>query len=367
MKVENITLQAICNYGSAFQTLATEHVFEGLGCQVETVDYVRQSAKGERIRDILANGETNAVTKIKQILLLPSSIRQRKVFDEFLRKNVHLSPERYTRDEDFTARMPEADVYCTGSDQVWNTSWHSGIPYPFFLTFAPDEKKKIAFSASFGKERLEEKEKEEIRPLLRRYSAISVRERSGLEILNDMGIDGTWVLDPTLTVTPDFWDGIALPRMIPEDYILVYQLGRRREFNRYVSQYARMRGLKLVRVCMRYDHALLPGKPMVIPSPEEVLSLFRYASCVITDSFHATAFSITFHRPFICIYPKRFSTRLESILTLTGLTERAVMDLSDFSVGERPVDYSRVDEILAAERQKTMAFLKNALFGDDNG
>lgn len=367
MKVENITLQAICNYGSAFQTLATQHVFEGLGCQVETVDYVRQSAKGERIGDILANGETSAATKLKQILLLPSSIRQRKVFDEFLRKYVHLSRRRYTRDEDFTAHLPEADVYCTGSDQVWNTSWHSGIPYPFFLTFAPDEKKKIAFSASFGKEKLDEAEQAQIRPLLQRYSAISVRERSGLEILNDMGIQGTWVLDPTLTVTPDFWNKIAVPRMIREDYILVYQLGRSKAFNKYVRQYAKLRGMKLVRVCMRYDHVLLPGKPVAIPSPEEVLSLFRHASCVITDSFHATAFSIGFHRPFVCIYPKRFSTRLESILTLTGLTHRVVTDPTDFSIGEQPIHYEQVDRILAAEREKTMAFLKNALYGECNG
>ena len=66
----------------------------------------------------------------------------------------------YTYDEDFLKNPIKADIFCTGSDQVWNSDWHDEIPKPFYLSFVPDAVPKIAFSASFGKSELADWEKE---------------------------------------------------------------------------------------------------------------------------------------------------------------------------------------------------------------
>ena len=361
MKISVITLQAIRNYGSALQTYATESILRGMGHDVETVNYIREAARIDSVRSICACHQSGYATKLKQILLLPTTRRQKLVFDAFNQKYLHLTKQVYTYDEDFNAQPIEADVYCTGSDQVWNTDWHGEIPKPFFLSYAPKEKKKIAFSASFGKETLAEWEKPGIKELLSRYDAISVREESAVQILEDLQLQGTWVLDPTLVAGRGTWETLAAPRQIAEDYVLVYQLGRDKAFNRYAKAYAKKHGLKLVRICMRLDHAFRPGKSVVIPTPEVVLSLFRHASCVITDSFHATAFSLLFQRQFICIYPRQFSTRLESVLRLTGLQERHLTDYNDMDMGQRPIDYTRVDALLQAARERSLSFLQEAL------
>ena len=99
---------------------------------------------------------------------------------------------------------------------------------------------------------------------------------------------------------------------------------------------------------------------MVLRSVEEWLAHFRDADCILTDSFHATAFSVNFHKPFIAIPPPRFPGRLESILQLTRLENRMYRG-GEMTDPAAPVDWQAVDSILERERAKTWRFLENAL------
>ena len=94
---------------------------------------------------------------------------------------------------------------------------------------------------------------------------------------------------------------------------------------------------------------------------EEFVALFRDAECVITDSFHATSFSLIFNKKFINIFPELYSTRLASVLELVGLNERKLTDYSDFSLFDKDILYTDVNNILNNERAKTDAFLIKAL------
>lgn len=364
MKVANITLHAINNYGSVFQSLATERLFEQLGCEVETIDYIRETAQCNTIWKILRYGGPGWKIKIKQIVLhfMPQSENKRKeVLDSFREKHLHLSTIKYRSDQDLLDNVPEADIYCTGSDQTWNTEIQHGVPRAYFLSFVPEGKRRIAFSASFGIPKLPERDKAEASELLSKYFAISVREKSGLDILHDLGFNNAvQVLDPTLVVGADFWASLAAPRMISQEYILVYQLNNNSTFVKYVNEFATRKGLHIVHV---RSHKEAIHNCTYIPdcTPEQLLSLFKYSSYVITDSFHATVFSLMFHCNFLNIYPPKFPTRLESILQLTGLQNRHITDFSRFDYADNPINYSKVDAILEAERQKSLNFLKRAI------
>lgn len=86
------------------------------------------------------------------------------------------------------------------------------------------------------------------------------------------------------------------------------------------------------------------------------------ADLVITDSFHATAFSINVNTPFISIYPDSFGGRLESILKLTKLENRHLKSYTDFSyVTTSKMDFTYANEVLEKEREKGYKFLKQAL------
>ena len=44
----------------------------------------------------------------------------------------------------------DADIFCVGSDQMWNSEYNGGVIEENFLGFAPKGKKKISFSTSMG-------------------------------------------------------------------------------------------------------------------------------------------------------------------------------------------------------------------------
>lgn len=144
-------------------------------------------------------------------------------------------------------------------------------------------------------------------------------------------------------------------------YILVYNLNRSKEFDRYAVELSRRTGLKLVRFCTRYDQFYRPGKSMLVPEVFDFISLIDNAKYVLTDSFHATAFSLNLHTEPICVYPKEFGGRLESILQQTNQTQRHIADYSDFDVVNRPVDFDYVDRILERERKKANEFLEEVV------
>lgn len=361
MKISVITLHAVRNYGSALQTYATQRIFKDLGFETQIIDYRRNALKLDSINQILNNKEFDFKMKIKLCLILPSTKKINRVFEKFLRERIHLTDKVYSSDQDFEHMPIDSDIYCTGSDQVWNSGWHNGIPYPFFLSFVPESKRLISFSASFGKNELDEWEKEPIKQLLGRYDYISVREESGKNLLNDLGFEeSVHVLDPTLTINPKAWYELADGKRLKDKYILVYQLNNNKRFDMYVKELAKRKGLKLIRLCTRYDQIRKTGKGIVIPRIETFLSLFRDAEYVVTDSFHATAFSLNFHKKFLCIYPGLYNTRLESILNLVGLSDRHLTDYSDFDVVDTEIDYEKVDRVLDENRRITMDFLKEA-------
>ena len=164
-KVTVITLQNVRNYGSVLQAVATQKVFEDLGCQVDFINYVKDgllSSKFQRIK--LWVEKRNIFQKvIYGILLYPTFVREDRMFPRFLNKYLNQQDKVYGTEESFKKIKIDSDIYCTGSDQVWNSGWNGGILKPLFLSFVPDNVKKIAYSASFGKPQLDDWEKEETR------------------------------------------------------------------------------------------------------------------------------------------------------------------------------------------------------------
>lgn len=362
MKVANITLHAVNNYGSILQTYATEYLFRMLGCDVLTIDYVRKTLKMTPWDVIKAKRmplKLKAKTLISMLLIKGDEERAIK-FRDFRKKYLTLT-KRYTSNEELKTSIPEADVYCTGSDQTWNTVCQGDIPKAFFLDFVPLEKKKISFAASFGIKELPKEEIDEVKALLSKYDSISVREQSGVDIIERLGLQSTQVLDPTLAVPNEVWDDIATPRMFKDDYILAYKLNRSRRFTKYMRDFANSKGMRLVLVRSRKEINFVNCTCLTSVGPQEWLSLIKNAKYVLTDSFHCTAFCILFHRQFMCILPPSYSDRIVNILQETGLTNRISTDANDYYKIDSVINYNSIDKWLLNKRNETIDFLKHAL------
>ena len=80
--------------------------------------------------------------------------------------------------------------------------------------------------------------------------------------------------------------------------------------------------------------------------------LIRDADFIITDSFHGTAFSVNFNKQFAVLYPEHFSTRMDNLLTMTGLNSRRFTDSSNLETFDAQIDYNQINQILNAKRAK---------------
>lgn len=125
-----------------------------------------------------------------------------------------MSENTYTTEDDFESYPLDADAYCTGSDQVWNSKWNNGILPCLYLSFVPNDKYKFAFSASFGQSKLSTEEINKTKPYLEQYNRISVRESEAKVILDEQYNikNSVHLVDPTLCVSGDFWRKYETPR-----------------------------------------------------------------------------------------------------------------------------------------------------------
>ncbi|MGN0153771.1 MAG: polysaccharide pyruvyl transferase family protein, partial [Lachnospiraceae bacterium] len=354
MKAAVITLHNVCNYGTQLQTYATQEKLKEYFDDVVFIDYRRPDTYGISLMNTFTKGNP-----IKIPAILPTLLYWKHLFGGFQKKYIKLTEKKYLCEEDFTQFEDCADVYFSGSDQVWNTGWNNGVLPPLYLSFAPDNKPKYAYASSFGQNVITQNEIEKSRNYIERFEKISVREKSGITILKEQYHydNAVQILDPTLAMPPSFWRKVAPKNKIIEDYILIYNLNRSREFDRYAEELSKHTGYKLYRLCTRFDQVFRNGKSILMPGIFDFITLIDHAKLVLTDSFHATAFSMNLNTEPVCIYPANYSGRLSEFLDLLGEEQRHVIDYDDFDVLERHVDFDKVNKILMEERKKTDQFL----------
>lgn len=357
MKIDIITLHYIRNYGSVLQTYATQAKFASMGYEAEIIDYVRPNAEDDAM--IEQGYEKKNLHGLKKALYIGLKrfeySKRNRVCTDFLNKYCKFT-RRYKDYNDLKNSPPKADVYCTGSDQTWNAEYNGGILPAYFLDFAPENKTRIGYAVSIGRSSITEEEAAETRPFVEKYKAISVREDSAKQILQNMGYQKVeHILDPTLVLNKDDWKPIVAPRMIREKYIIIYRLNSCPRMEKFAQELSEETGCKIVRMSYYITHFASKGKMIFMPTVEQFLSLIYYADYVITDSFHCTAFSLNFNKDFFVFYPGKYSSRLQSVLTLTGTEDRAEKTNLD---GLQPIDYQRVNEVLDREREKATEFIK---------
>lgn len=284
------------------------------------------------------------------------------IYKGYLAKYVNLSKPIYSKDN-FAIVCPDADVYITGSDQVWNSIHNEGFDGHYFFEGIPNDKKRIAFSASIGREELDLQELELFKRHLSNYSAVSVREESAVNLLDKIGINAEQLLDPTFLLNKQQWEQIESPRKIKQPYLIVYtpyNIVDEDLIYRTARNIAKQNGLNIVTFSTTFKRNSHADKTITYATPGDFLSLINHADFVITNSFHGTAFAINLNKQFLVYPPSTFSTRIKSILSLTELTDRLVNEVvTPQQLTE--INFETVNKILDGERQKSKMFLKKAL------
>lgn len=311
------------NYGTVLQAVATRGTLDKLG-KTKFVDYRRSYwTNAELVRRCLKNASNPLKGTLSAASQLSNRLISRKRFRPFVEKHLALcSSEKFENGGNFSKEA----IYCVGSDQTWNYECNEGVDPVFFLKNVPDECVKISYAASFGRSELLEEEKAEVARLLRRFTAISLREPSGVGVLESVGIVGGVVIhDPVLLCGRDLFERVAEPTSQNggRPYVLVYQLNKGQALLDYADKLAKAAGYNVVKISLDWKERLPEGwRKELFPPVERWVSLFRDASYVVTDSFHGTCFSLLFHKQLGVFDPPKYSVRLHDVLNDFNMMQR---------------------------------------------
>jgi len=370
MNVKVITRHSPSNYGSLLQSIATVKTIEGLGHDCSIIDYQRPDERG--LKGVLTQvnckaGFGNPLKKLAYIAIRYPIEKFAQVRFDRMRKKYLKMTSRCSSHVDL--KKISADAFITGSDQVWGPMMNGVYDSAYFLQFVGKDSRKLAYAASFGKTKFDESTVVAYKKMLSEYDKIAVREKSAVSLLEEWGLNNCLgqVLDPTLLLDMSQWTNLLIKKNDFDKYkdlkyILVYQIHNDPKLSGYAKRLAKHTGMELLRVNPMLHQALRGGKFICSPDLSEFLSLVANASCIVTDSFHGTCFSINFGKQFIEILPNNATgTRNQSILELTGLSDRILCDFNDYSLVDKVIDYGKVNELLEVERRKSLEVIRSMI------
>lgn len=366
MKIALITRHAITNYGSLLQAFATQKVIENLGHECEIIDYIRNDESYKNNEKTLLKNKpewnNNLFKKFLYLLIRqPESVIAGKKFEQERKQYLNLT-KRYVTIEQLKGDKPKADIYMTGSDQVWGPMGNGSYDESYCLSFTDTDDKRIAYAASFGRTNMNSEVISFFKQWLQRYNFVTVREESAFEILQKIGIQSKKVIDPTLLLDNTFWKKYMKPTNIRKDYILVYQLHNDKRVGQYAQKVANIMNLPLIRVSSSFHQITREGKFVWCPEVGKFLTYIKNAKFMITDSFHGTAFAINFNVPFVEVLPNnKTGTRNINILKMLNLSDRILENDNDFSLIYKDLDYFDVNKTLGYKRIESIEILKEML------
>ena len=226
------------------------------------------------------------------------NLQKRKVY-KFTFEDGNFNMRRLFTHADYKDVVADADLFVTGSDQIWNP-FCGGFNPMMFLEFVNDGTKCVAYSSSISLPELPPSVASRMKADLQKFSHIAVREQRSVELLGKLlGRDDIkLVVDPTYLLSAEEWEAFGnkaeIEFKVPERYIFCYFVGDRRAdvYERMVQDVKRFTGIQDVITLECYDRTRVYGGGRLYKDagPYEWVYLLRHASYVCMDSFHATVF-----------------------------------------------------------------------------
>lgn len=303
-----------------------------------------------------------------------TNLQQYKVYKfTFLDGNFRM--RRLFTKQDYADAVKDADLFVTGSDQIWNP-FCGGYNPMMFLEFVDDGTKCISYSSSISQPEIHSSVKNRMAKALSKFSHIAVREQRSVELLNAMlhRTDVKLVVDPTYILTAKEWEEFGskadLEFEVPKKYIFCYFVGNKRAdvYERMVQDVKRFTGVDKVINLECYNRQLTYGGGFTYQDagPYEWVYLLQHASYVCMDSFHATAFALKFHKEFVHAMKNTDdetcsqNTRMYDIFKRYGLMYKNYNG-DGSTEWQNPIDYNYVDGIIDNEVKDSLRYLKFAI------
>ncbi|MFL1895425.1 polysaccharide pyruvyl transferase family protein [Aquimarina sp. 2-A2] len=367
MKIKTITCHEVYNHGASLQEYALLKYLQELGHDVETISYKPDYLGGHFDFLKVSNDKyaKNILLKIAYLAVkFPTrlkNLKRKRSFDAFSMKYIKSTEKTYYSNQELLNDVPVADTYICGSDQIWNSFFQNGKDPAFYLDFVPDGKRKISYAASFAIEKLAPELTDFVKEKVSRLDSISVRESSGVDILKSLGFhDVTQVLDPVFLLDKNVWNDLMETPENKCSYVFIYDFDSNPLIKDMAFNLKDKFGYDIITVNENITYA---DKNYFLDGPSKFLTLVKNAEFVISNSFHAVAFSILFEKKFVVFNRMyKINTRMRDLLKSIDLPELLIESEEQMKKFDNSlVDYTKSKVKLNGLIEKSKHFLTLAL------
>ena len=353
MKTATLTFQRHNNIGAMLQCYALQKTIIQNNCENEIIDYICDAAdRTFSMTSFRVKGVKKYITSIIGVI---SRIPKVPAFTRFRSEDLLLS-RRYNK-KSIKEIDGKYDGYIVGSDNVWNSRL-TGLDRNYFLDFASDNQLKASYAASMGLSTPPDHEKEAFAEALKSFAFVSTREESAARKLER--ITGRKVFDtcdPTIFLSREEWDQIAVAPKETYRYVLAYHMSPSLSFVKFVKEFAQIKGLKIIYIPFPYGLCKCRIKPQI--GPHEWLGYIRNAEYIVTDSFHGSVFSVIYEKNLV-IKISQLGERIHNLVQKTGLEDRIVQTAEE-AAALPDIHYTEVREKLNEYRRQGLQNLKMIL------
>lgn len=263
---------------------------------------------------------------------------------------------------DYYSESPDLDAIIIGSDEVF--ALHTG-PTPIFFGHCLPSENVISYAGSFGPTTINDIERLHSKALVKSgldsMRAISVRDLNSAEIVTQItGNRPPIVVDPVLLY--GFKDEIKrLPKPKEKEYLLIYAYDNRMNTKEEISaikKYAESKNLKLLSPGFYHEWCDIN----VDVDPISLLSYFKNAKEIITDTFHGCVMSIITGAKFAVKTRESNLFKLRNLLSEYGLEDRIFNDWTQLEEKlSGIIDYTMIDIEVEKRRNLSMKTLDGML------
>lgn len=363
MKVKTITCHHAINHGAMLQAYALATRLRMMGHDAEIIDYQPHYMQGVSLSQSSPRYDRYGLGWAYVLAKLPSrlkTMKRERVFDDFLCNYLPVTTAHYDNIDQLRQMPPEADVYIAGSDQIWNTTFPNGTDPAYYLDFGSKKTRRISYAASFAITSISNNKREWVKEHLHNFDAISVRESSAITLLHNLGHEGTQVVDPVFLLDEKQWLAMADETAVDEDFVLIYDFLNSPDIANVAKRISRLYGCKIYSIGpWPLDYA---NRNFRYSGPRTFITLASKARCVVSNSFHGSAFSIIFRRPFFVVERgDGLNTRMHDLLSHYNIPDRIVTTQATDAQLIADIDYDAVSDIVKDDINCSLDFLKRNL------
>lgn len=356
MKSITVTTLRSINFGAVLQSYALHVAQKKLGVDNRVLD--KEPLKNMYERISLKFNKRMMISLISNIFYFFHHCRTKrclKKFDQFVKDNIKTT-RKYNGINELRHNPPKADFFINGSDQVFGL--RGQFDQERMIQFGAESIKRYSYAASLGEYDWNDDEKKRFSKLLHGFNKISVREKYAKEYIESFcDIKCETNIDPVFLLDREEWDNLAAERLVKEDYILCYPLLGNSNLQVVLDELKKKTGLKIVSVQVLPLKRVKADVYFFDAGPKEFLSLIKYSTMVVTTSFHGTAFSLIYEKPFVTLTKEYKSQRMTDLLGATGLSHRIYKKGMTLDTSE--LDFSICRKYISGEKERGFNYLKN--------